>query len=137
MAGWMMRVMSDMAAAGSVKVVVSASLSSGVDKRYVVVDEATGVIVDDAQGYGYKTAHRAHVYKSMPSKKMRRRDAAQRQVRRWCAQHPESMQGIEQAMFYAVKDGRNVAEADVRAMPAERGVEVPFSVKDLMRHWNW
>ena len=76
-----------------VRVVASAALSSNFDKRYVVVDEASGEIVDDAQGYGYKsaqTAHRAHAYKSMPPKEKRQRDAAKRQVQRWCAQHPVS-----------------------------------------------
>ncbi|BBX95905.1 hypothetical protein [Mycobacterium lacus] len=132
--------MSDLPAAGSVKVVVSAALSDRFKRRYVIVDAATGGIVDDAQGYGYKTAqnaHRAHAYKSMPPKKKRRRDAAQRQVRRWCAAHPLFMRHVEQSMFYALKDGLNLTEADVRAMADEHGVELRFSVKDLMRHWNW
>jgi carboxylesterase type B len=123
-----------------VRVVASAALSSNFDKRYVVVDEATGEVVDDAQGYGYKSAqnaHRAHAYKSMPPKKKRQRDAAKRQVQRWCAQHPEFMQHVEQSMFYAMKDGQNVTEADVRAILAEHGLELPFWFKDLMRHWNW
>jgi len=135
-----MRVMSEVAAAGAVKVGLSASLSSGFDKRCVVIDEATGVMVDDACGFGYKSAqnaHRAHAYTSMPPRKKQRRGAAQRPLRRWCAAHPEFMGDIEQAMFYAVKDGRNVTEADVRALLAERGVELVFSVEDLMRHWNW
>lgn len=140
MAGWIVRVMSDMTAAGSVKVVVSGALSDGFDKRYVVIDAATGDIVDDAQGYGYKTAqnaHRAHAYKSMPPKKKRQRDAAQRQVRRWCAAHPEFMRHLESAMFYALKSDLNLTEADVRTMLDEHGVELPFSAKNLMRHWNW
>jgi hypothetical protein len=123
-----------------VRVVASAALSSNFDKRYVVVDEATGEVVDDAQGYGYtsaQNAHRAHAYKSMPPKKKRQRDAAKRQVKRWCAQRPEFMQHVEQSMLYAMKDGQNVTEADVRAILAEHGLELPFSVKDLMRHWNW
>lgn len=52
-----------------VRVVASAPLSSSGDaRRYVVVDAATGEIVDDAQGYGYKSAqnaYRAHAYKSI------------------------------------------------------------------------
>ena len=59
-AGWMMRVMSDMPAAGSVKVVVGAALSDRFEKRYVIVDQASGEVVDDDQGYGYKTAQNAH-----------------------------------------------------------------------------
>ena len=123
-----------------VRVVASAALSSNFDRRYVVVDEATGEVVDDAGGYGYKSAqnaHRAYAYKSMPPKKKRQRDAARRLVHRWCAQHPEFMQHVEQSMFYAMKDGQNVTEADVRAVLAEHGLELPFSVKDLTRHWNW
>lgn len=124
-AGAMMRVMGDMAAAGSVKVVVGTALSDRFEKRYVVVDVVTGNIVDDAQGYGYKTAqnaHRAHAYKTMPPKRKRQRDAAQRQVRRWCTARPEFLQHVESAMFYAVKDGVNLTEAGVRVMLDEHGV---------------
>jgi len=113
-------------------------LSSNFDKRYVVVDEATGEVLHDARGYGYKSAqnaHRAHAYKSMPPKKKPQPDAAKRQVQRWCGQHAEFMQHVEQSMFCAMKDGESVTEADVRAILAGHGVELPFSVKDLMRHW--
>lgn len=108
------------------KVVVSASLSSNYDKRYVVVDEATGEVLDDAQGCGYKSAqnaHRAYSYKAMPPKKKRQRKAVKRQVERWCAEHKEFMQHVGQAMLYALKDGENVAEADVRAILTEHGLE--------------
>jgi hypothetical protein len=121
-----------------VKVVVSAWLSGSYDRRYVVVDEATGEVLDDAQGYGYKSAqnaHRAYSHKSMPPKKKRQREAVKRQVERWCAGHKEFMQHVDQAMLYALKDGENVTEADVRAILTEHGLELPFAVKDLMRHW--
>jgi hypothetical protein len=119
-------------------VVVSASLSSSFDKRYVVIDEATGEVLDDAQGYGYKSApnaHRAYWYKSMPPKKKRQREAVKRRVERWCAGHGEFMRHVEEAMLDAMKDGETVAEADVLAILSEHGLELPFSVKDLMRHW--
>lgn len=45
------------------------------ETRWRLVDETTGEIVDDAQGYGYKSAqgaHRAHGFKAAhPSKKKR------------------------------------------------------------------
>jgi hypothetical protein len=121
-----------------VKVVVSASLSSNYDKRYVVVDEATGEVLDDAQGYGYKSAqnaHRGYSYKSMPPKKKRQRDAVKRQVEHWCGEHEEFMAHVDRAMLYALKDGDNVTEADVRAIVTEHGLELPLPVKDLMKHW--
>ncbi len=47
------------------------------------------------------------------------------------------MQHVEQSMFYAMKVDQNVTEADVRTILAGHGLELPFSVKDLMQHWNW
>jgi hypothetical protein len=69
----------------------------------------------------------------MPPKKKRQREAVKRQVERWCAGHEEFMQHVEQAMFYALKDGERVTEADVRAILTEHGLELPFPIKDLMR----
>lgn len=43
----------------NVKVVESKTLSSRYDKRFVVVDEETGNVLDDAQGYGYKSKQKA------------------------------------------------------------------------------
>jgi len=125
-------------AESAVRVVVSPSLSDGYDRRYVVVDAATGAIIDDAQGYGYKTAqnaHRAHAYKSVSPAKKRQREAVKKGVHRWCAANSDFMGDIEQAMFYAMKDGDTFAEADVRALLKARSLEPPFTVKELMRHW--
>jgi hypothetical protein len=63
----------------------------------------------------------------------RQRDAAKRQVQRWCAQHPEFMPRVEQSMVDAVKDGQHVTGADVPVILAEHGWELPLSVTDLMR----
>ena len=48
------------------RVVKSESLSTGVNHRWIVIDEETGEILDDAQGYGYKSkqkAYNAYFYK--------------------------------------------------------------------------
>jgi hypothetical protein len=135
----MMRVMTDRAAA-AVTVVVGAGLSERVDKRYVVIDSATGAVVDDASGYGYTSApnaHGAHADTSMAPTKKRQQHAAQRRVERWCAAHTQFVQRVEQAMFSALKDGQNLTEPDVRGMLGEDGLELPFSVNDLIRHRNW
>ena len=119
-------------------VVVSASLSGRYDKRYVVVDEATGEVLDDAQGYGYQSAHNAHrayPYESMPPNKKRQREAVKRQVERRCAGHEEFMQHVEQATSYALKAGESLTEEDVREIATEHGLQLPFSVKDLMTYW--
>lgn len=48
------------------KAVYSERLSKRLDSRYIIVDEDTGEILDDAQGYGYKSkpnAYRGYAYK--------------------------------------------------------------------------
>lgn len=125
-------------AESAVRVVVSPTLSEDYDRRYVVVDAATGAVIDDAQGYGYKTAqnaHRAHTYKSVSPAKKRQREAIKKSVRRRCVEHSYFMGDIEQAMFYAMKDGDTFTEADRSALLKERSLEPPFTVKELMRHW--
>ena len=44
----------------NIKVVEYSALSRFCDKRYVVVDADTGEVLDDAQGYGYKTVRKAY-----------------------------------------------------------------------------
>jgi hypothetical protein len=42
------------------KVIPSDTIGDRWEKRYVVVDTETGKMLDDAQGYGYKSAQKAH-----------------------------------------------------------------------------
>ena len=45
----------------NVKVVESKTLSSRYDRRFVIVDEETENVLDDAQGYGYKSKQKAKI----------------------------------------------------------------------------
>ncbi|EMF0203506.1 hypothetical protein NXK88_002789 [Enterococcus hirae] len=42
------------------RAVLSSELSRRKGERYVIVDTQTGEIVDDCQGYGYRTPRRAY-----------------------------------------------------------------------------
>ena len=44
----------------NIKAVESPTLSQYCEPRYVIIDEDTGEILDDAQGYGYKSKQKAH-----------------------------------------------------------------------------
>ena len=67
--------------AGNIAVIESEKLSNEYDRRYVVIDKDTGEILDDAQGYGYKSAQKAHAAyayktrdKSKDAKNLQRRN---------------------------------------------------------------
>lgn len=54
------------------KAVYSDTLSKRFDQRFVIVQLDTGEILDDAQGYGYKSkpkAYKAYAYKCKQRKK--------------------------------------------------------------------
>lgn len=42
------------------EIIVSDKLSNPKERRYVVMDPVSKVIIDDAQGYGYKTRQNAY-----------------------------------------------------------------------------
>lgn len=63
----------------NIKVIRDAKLSQPYDNRYVIVDVNSGEIIDDAQGYGYKTMQKAYAaYAYARGKKMSSSELAQR-----------------------------------------------------------
>ena len=74
------------------------------EHRFVIIDHA-GTVVDDAQGYGYKTAHNAHKviwYKfDGGRKKMGKRKSA---ARRFWREHPDIRKSAESWILGAAKD---------------------------------
>ncbi|WP_224389055.1 hypothetical protein [Pseudonocardia sp. ICBG1293] len=101
-----------------------------------MVAASTGEILDDAQGRGYKTAHdayRAYTYKSLAPPK---RHVVKRKVTTWCAEHEALIADAKNMAFHAAQDGEPLTTADVERLLFEHGVlELPFTVRDLMRHW--
>ena len=43
-----------------IAVVLDGTLSTETDKRYVIIDTLTGEVLDNAQGYGYKSERKAY-----------------------------------------------------------------------------
>lgn len=72
------------------------------------MDEDTGEIVDDAQGWGYKTArnaYRAHAYKKQPKSRRRKAASAERRVKRLMDANPGLHDEILADMVIAAKEG--------------------------------
>ena len=91
----------------NVKAIRSESLSKPYDYRYVVVDLETGEILDDAQGYGYRTAPKAYAgynYKIMPKSEKAKKAARERHMQKWMSEHKAFNRAVGDASFYALKD---------------------------------
>lgn len=89
------------------------------ETRYRLVDVATGEIVDDAQGYGYRTAagaHRAYGYKSMPKSRKREIASVKSRVRRFREENPTFVDDMKYCMLNACKDGVEYTFEDFRKL---------------------
>lgn len=94
------------------------------DTRWRVVDVTTGEILDDAQGYGYKTAPKAYAgfgYKQK-HKNLKKANRAQKRLRaaisQWEDQHQQFANDLTADIFSASKDGsfsRHEIDRDIEA----------------------
>ena len=112
--------------------------------RYIVVDKETGEVLDDAQGYGYKTAqgaHKAYVYKTRDKSKDSEKAKKQKVMQAWCRENKEFMSELEDAAFDMAK-GRYGAEAKFDAAFVKKALEeagyseLPFSAAEFVRFWK-
>lgn len=112
------------------------------ESRYIIVNENTGGILDDAQGYGYKTpqkAYAAYSYKTRDKKKDRERKAKIRHIRAWMKEHRDFVGLMDSFSFEIAKgswgpddkfDAKFVAE-----MLSQNHLEPDFSAAELLRVW--
>lgn len=107
--------------------------------RYCIVNRDTGEVVDDAQGYGYKTTQKAYAsfgfkgrhknVKAHAKKRKKRRNA----VRKWVDKHRAFGDALEDEVFQRLKNGEQpFAPADVEALLARFGLECPYSAAELL-----
>lgn len=125
-------------------VIESSKLSSQHDKRYIVVDKDTGEILDDAQGYGYKTrqgAYRAYGYKTRDKSKDKEKAEKKRIVKQWCKENRRFVRMLEADAFsiakgsYAPEDEFN-AEWVNDAFMRWGFTDLPFTVQEFLRYWG-
>lgn len=99
------------------EIIKSEELSSMYNERYIVINPETGEVLDDAQGYGYKSRQKAHAgfgYKATHSKSQTKKEKAR--ARAWWANHKSLSRDIESEMFYALKDREEFTYEDFKEM---------------------
>lgn len=105
-------------ASKNIKAIKSEVLSSRCSERFVIVDTETGEILDDAQGFGYKSAPKAYAaynYKNKSDKEKLDKMEHYVKVYKWMISHKK------------VKDYFMDIELNDAKYPGEYG---PVSVKD-------
>ncbi len=99
------------------------------EDRYAV--EQDGKIIDDAQGYGYRTKQGAYkaMYFKINEEKIRRENAI---VINFMWNNKSFKREIEQAMFYSYKDNVKLTAEDVEDIAKNNGLELPCPAKKFL-----
>lgn len=123
--------------------IFSRELSSGRDKRYVVIDKNTQEVLDDAQGYGYRSpqkAYAAYAYKHRDKSKDKEKAAKTKKIRSWMKEHKDFVKLMDQIAFEIAKgswgpDDKFDAKL-VKQLLKESDLEPDFTAAELIRVWQ-
>lgn len=127
----------------NIGVIKSEALSSQYDARFVVVDKDSGEVLDDAQGYGYKTARGAHAawaYKTRDKSKDKEKARKRKQIQSWMKAHKSFVELIDTFAFEITKgswgqDDKFDAKF-VKRMLEENGLTPDFTAGELLKVWR-
>lgn len=123
----------------TVKAVFCEGLSTPGNPRYILIDADTGEVLDDAQGYGYKTqrkAHAAYSYKTLSAEQRRQKAVVRRKVRDWLERRPQIQDQLLSLALRAELDHRTLENADVQNLLAQFGYrQLDFGIEDLLEYF--
>lgn len=113
------------------------------EKRYCIVSTKTGEILDDAQGYGYKTAQKAYsayAYKTRDKTKDKEKAEKKRHIRKWMKEHKSFVSfmddiALEIAMGKWAPDDKFNAKL-VQKMLDDNELKPDFTAAELLRVWR-
>lgn len=108
--------------------------------RYCIVSTETGEVLDDAQGYGYKTAQKAYAayaYKTRDKSKDKERTAKKRHIERWMKEHKSFVDLMEDYAFEIAKGTMRPDDkfdaALIKNLLKQEGLEPDFTAGELLR----
>ena len=126
-----------------ISVIRSEALSDFHNSRYIIVDKESGEVLDDAQGYGYKSAQKAHAawgWKSRDRSEDRKKEQRRRKIRTWMKKHPDFVEAMDTFAFEIAKGSWGPDEKFdakfVREMLKENGLKTDFTPGELLRVWE-
>lgn len=125
-----------------IEVIASPKLSKPYDTRYVVIDKNTRQVLEDAQGYGFKSKQKAYAcyaYVTRDKSKDKEKEAKKKHIQTWMQEHHEFMDTLETFAFEIMKgswDPDDKVDAKfVKEMLDKHNLKPDFTAKELF--WVW
>ena len=113
------------------------------ETRFVIINEETGEILDDAQGYGYKSpqaAYRCWSYKTKPKKARKHIQDIRKKNRSWVESNSDFFDSLEDDVFHAEKAGYTLTKEDFFSLldsaPGNALKSMPCTKAELWQYWR-
>ena len=110
------------------------------ETRFRIVSTETNEILDDAQGYGYKTAQKAHsayAYKTRDRAKDKEKQAKKRHIQRWLKEHKDFAEAMDNVALDVMKGVYDKFDAAlVKKLLAEFELTPDFTASELIKVWQ-
>ena len=111
--------------------------------RYCIVSNETGEVLDDAQGYGYRTAQKAYAayaYKTRDKSKDQEKANKKKHIQQWMKEHKGFVRAMDDTAFQILKGAWGPDDEfdakQVKDMLEEFGLKPDFTAGDLLRVWR-
>ena len=111
--------------------------------RFCIVSTETGEVLDDAQGYGYKTAQKAYAayaYKNRDKSKDKEKIEKRKHIELWMKEHKFFVKAMDDTAFEIAKGtwGPNdkFDAKFVKEMLTNFELDPDFTVDDLLKVWR-
>lgn len=126
-----------------ITVIKDPKLSTQYKPRFVVVEKETGKVLDDAQGYGYKTVQKAYAawnYKNRDKSKDKEKAKKRSAILKWMKEHKSFVESMDVIAFEIAKGSWGPEEtfnaAFVKRMLEENNLHPDFTANELLKVWK-
>lgn len=113
------------------------------EMRYRIISTETGDVLDDAQGYGYKTAQKAYsayAYKTRDRSKDKEKLAKKKHIQQWMKKHKSFVRAMDEIAFEIAKGSwgpNDKFDASlVKKMLSDYKLEPDFTASELLKVWK-
>lgn len=113
------------------------------EKRFCIVSTKTGEVLDDAQGYGYKTAQKAYAayaYKTRDRSQDKAKQQKYKHIKQWMKEHKSFVKAMDEVAFEIAKGSwapnDKIDTKQVKELLKQFELEPDFTASELLRVWR-
>ena len=125
------------------EVIENIKLSGKYEKRYIIVSKETGKVLDDAQGYGYKSkqkAYAAYTYKNRNKEEIKKHNEKQKEIKNWCKENKEFCRLVDTIAFEVAKgswgpDDKMNAKLLKKLLKDSGYTNLPFTPGEFLKYY--